>query len=196
VKNHDDELTRQRAVREARLATAQNIVGSRRVEEKFEEFRQHFYQIVTSPPQTRGYALEKFLRDLFEFADMSPKGSFRIIGEQIDGAFIMDNVDFLLEAKWQDEPCIAKDLRDFAGKVEEKIDNTLGLFVAINGYSPDGIVAYGKGHRAVILLCDGEDLNAVIERRIDLKELIRRKRTHAAHTGNIYFRVRDLLMGK
>ena len=38
---------------------------------------------------------------------------------------------------------------------------------------------------------DGEDLYAVLEGRIDLPEVLHRKRRHASQTGDIYIRVRD-----
>ena len=35
----------------------------------------------------------------------------------------------------------AKDLDSFAAKVSRKLDNTLRLFVSVNGFSEDGIAA-------------------------------------------------------
>jgi len=43
------------------------------------------------------------------------KSSFKIAGEQIDGAFPFDNYDYLLEAKWQQKPDDAGDQCKFAG---------------------------------------------------------------------------------
>jgi hypothetical protein len=37
-----------------------------------------------------------------------------------------------------------------------------------------------------MLLMDGSDLIAVLENRIDLKDLLFRKRRHASETGDIY----------
>ena len=67
------------------------------------------------------------------------KSSFKIIGEQIDGAFTFDGTDFLLEAKWQKEPIPASELYAFGGKITNKLKNTLGLFISIDGFSKDGI---------------------------------------------------------
>ncbi len=38
-------------------------------------------------PQPRGYAFEAFLKDLFDAYGMVARGSFRLVGEQIDGSF-------------------------------------------------------------------------------------------------------------
>jgi hypothetical protein len=61
----------------------------------------------------------------------------------------------------------ATDLDSLAGKLQRKLDNALGLYLAINGYSEDGVHAHSSGRR-LILLMDGSDIMAVLEGRIDL----------------------------
>lgn len=39
---------------------------------------------------------------------------------------------------------------------------------------------------------DGEDLSTVLEGLIDLRELLSRKLRHAAHTGEVFRRYRDI----
>src|SRR5205814_1390788 len=116
--------------------------------------------ISSSNPQAKGYGLEAILRGLFELFDLDPKASFKLAGEQIDGAFTFDSTDYLLEAKWQQVPVRASDLDAFVGKLSRKLDNTLGLFLSINGFSPDGVKTYASGRRLMILM-DGSDLMAV-----------------------------------
>jgi hypothetical protein len=130
--------------------------------------------------------------DLFELFDLDPKASFRNTGEQIDGAFSLEGTDYLFEAKWQQELVNATALDAFASKVRRKLENTLGAFLSINGFSPDGIAAHSAGG-AVIILIDGADLMAVLEERIDFVSLLLRKKRHAAQTGNIYLRVQEIL---
>jgi hypothetical protein len=71
------------------------------------------------------------------------------------------------------------------------LDNTLGLFLSVNGFSPDGITAHSLG-RKVVLLMDGSDVMAVLDGRIEFPELLKRKRRHAAQTGEIYIRYQDM----
>ena len=152
-----------------------------------------YCQLVTSNDlQGRGYRLEEMLKQLFELFDLDPKASFKIEGEQIDGAFTFDSVDYLFEAKWQNELVRANALDSLASKVQRKLDNTLGLFLSINGFSPEGISAHSSG-RKVLLLMDGSDIMAVLDGRIELPELLKRKRRHAAQTGEIYMRYQDML---
>lgn len=163
------------------------------VQKKLKEINSEFIVLLTEEnTQKRGYRLEKVLKELFELFDLDPKASFRIAGEQIDGAFTFEGTDYLLEAKWQKAPVDAKELDSLAGKLSRKLENTLGLFLSINGYSEDAVKAHSSGRRLLILM-DGSDLMAVIEGRIDLVQLLLRKRRKAAETGNIYLRIHEIL---
>jgi hypothetical protein len=71
-------------------------------------------------------------------------------------------------------------------KVQRKLDNTLGLFLAMNGFSTEGVALFNQ-KRSVMILMTGRDLAAVLEQRIDFLSLLQRKRRHAAQTGAILF---------
>ncbi len=130
--------------------------------------------------------------DIFELFDLDPKASFRNTGEQIDGAFSLEGTEYLFEAKWQKGLINAADLDAFAGKVRRKLENTLGAYLSINGYSPDGVQLH-SATGSVMLLIDGADLMAVLEERIDFVSLVLRKKRHAAQTGSIYLSVNQIL---
>ena len=183
-----------REIARRRAESQHKLVQLNAIKDRLEELRQDFLSLVVSTDsQQRGFKLEKILRGLFEVFDLDPKASFRITGEQIDGAFSFENTDYLLEAKWQKVPTGAADLDIFSAKVARKLENTLGVFLSINGYSQDGVAAHSAGRRLVILV-DGGDLMAVLEGRIDLVQLLLRKRREAAQTGNLYLKVQEILM--
>ncbi len=174
-----------------RQAYAQRQQATNAVRHTLEALNGQYGQLIaTSDKQARGFALEKLLRELFAVFDLDPKASFRIEGEQIDGSFVFENADFLFEAKWHGPPISAESLDAFAGKVERKFD-AKGLFLSINGFSQEGVTAHSNGKK-VLLLMDGGDLAAVLEGRIDLKELMASKRRHAARTGAIYYTYREM----
>ena len=54
--------------------------------EKVLQLRGEFAALGSMQPQPRGYAFEKFLRDLFTFYGLEARGAFRLVGEQIDGS--------------------------------------------------------------------------------------------------------------
>lgn len=134
--------------------------------------------------QSRGYAFERFLVKLFQTFDIAIRGSYKINGEQIDGAFTLNNMDYLLEAKWQSRLIDATDITIFSAKVDNKLDNTLGLFISMNGFT-ERAINNNHRHRPNVLLMNGQDLAAILDRAIDLPDLISKKRIHAAQTGEI-----------
>ncbi len=152
------------------------------------DLRERYCGLILEPnAQARGYGLEKLLVDLFDTFDLDPKRSFRLTGEQVDGAFTFDGIEYVLEAKWEASPIGSAELDQLAQRLQRKLDNTLGLFLSINGFTEDGVTAHSAGRR-LILLMDGGDLMAVLDDRIPLDDLLRRKRRHAAETGGIYWR--------
>lgn len=183
----EDEAAARRRADDRRRAEDHQAVAAR-----LDAMRAEFLEIVQQAPQRRGYLLEKFLNSLFELYDIDAKGPFRVKGEQLDGAFTLDATEFLLEAKWRDEKTPPADLDAFAGKIGRRLDNTLGLFVSMNGFQPTAVELHSQG-RPVMILMDGGDLNAVVEGRIDLPRLIGRKRQHAARTGGIYLSAYQIL---
>jgi hypothetical protein len=192
VEIHDEATDEAQKIRERRQREAERLRQSAAVRQKLDEIRSRYLALVSScPPQQRGFELEKVLYDLFNLFDLDPRASFRNTGEQIDGAFSLDGTDYLFEAKWQKNPSAIGDLDAFAGKVHRKLDNTLGLFLSINGFSEDGVRAHSTG-RPVVVLMTGADLMGVVEERIDFVSLLLRKRKHAAQTGGILLQIHEM----
>lgn len=195
-KGHLEQIKEQEEVEIRRKKVFEEQLGKTAVREKLEEIKNDFYTLVSSNyPQKRGFQLEKLLKDLFNLFDLDSKASFKIVGEQIDGMFTFENNDFLLEAKWHKDPIDISSLDSFSGKLSRRLENTLGLFISVNGFSPDAIQAHSTGRRLMILM-DGSDLMAVLEGRIDLIQLLARKRRYAAQTGNIYLGIHEIMKGK
>ena len=196
VKDHFDLIEKQRINEEQRKAAYEKMLRNQGVRDRLKEIEKDYLELISSTnPQQRGFALERVLRDLFTLFDLDPKASFRIVGEQIDGAFTFDNTDYILEAKWQQEPVGTQKLDTLHSKLTRTtLENTLGLFLSINGYSNDAVKAHSSGRRLMILM-DGSHLMAVIEGRIDLMQLLLRMRRHASQTGNIYLRIHEIMVG-
>jgi hypothetical protein len=192
VTTHDQVSNDEKKIEERRKKAAEKLAQSAAVIAKLEEMKQRFMGMLTqSDAQKRGFELERLMYDLFQLFDLDPKASFRNLGEQIDGAFHLEATDFLFEGKWQKEPIGTQDLDGFAAKVNRKLDNTLGLFFSLNGFSPTAVAAHSTG-RPVVLLMTGEDLMAVLEGRIDFVSLLLRKRRHAALTGQILLPIHEI----
>jgi hypothetical protein len=191
--SHERVEDEERVIEERRQRAAQRLAQSAAVQTKLKGLEKEYLNLVTAKisPQARGYELEKLFYEVFSLFDLDPKASFKNTGEQIDGAFNLEG-DYLFEGKWQNELVASQELDGFAAKVKRKLDNTLGLFFSMNGFSPDGVAAHSR-ERPVVLLMTGEDLMAVLEGRIDFVTLLLRKRRHASLTGNILLRVSEMI---
>lgn len=177
----------------ARKKQYEDSLKNQELRNKLKELKIEYFELISSDDhQKRGFKLEKVIKNLFVLFDLDPKASFRIVGEQIDGAFTFESTDYLFEAKWTKELISIEDLDAFSGKLSRKLENTLGLFLSINGFSEDGIRAHTTGRKMMILM-DGSDLMAVLEERVDLMELLYRKKRWASQTGNIYLRIHEII---
>ena len=114
--------------------------------------------------QPRGFAFEKYLKHLFDAFGLEARSAFRLVGEQIDGSFLLSDETYLLEAKWQNEQTGIGDLHAFHGKVEQKAAWARGLFVSYIGFSDHGLQAFGRGKRVICL--DGADLSEAFSREL------------------------------
>jgi len=166
----------------------QAIKKSKDFQNQLDDFKNEYYFLSQLDDfQKRGFLFEKFLNELFAFYDLDPRGSFKIIGEQIDGSFTHEGTDYLIEAKWTTSLIERNDLDIFSGKISRKLKNALGLFISINGFTEVLIKNNFEFHDMILM--DSQDLIKVLENRIQLSDLIRLKRKHASETGEIMHRV-------
>lgn len=141
-------------------------------------------------PHPRGFAFEKFLKHMFDAYGLEARDAFRLKGEQIDGSFQLANETYLLEAKWQNAQSGVAELHGFHGKLEQKAAWARGLFISNSGFTDEGLEAFGRGKRVICM--DGYDLYELLSRNLSLGKVLERKVRHAAETGVLFARVRDL----
>ena len=141
-------------------------------------------------PQPRGYAFEKFLKDVFDAFGLAARASFRLRGEQIDGSLSLCQDTNLLEAKWTNTQVDGATLRSFNAKIEDKARWSRGLMVSQSGFTPEGLHALGRGKSVVCM--DGLDLHDTLTRRLDLASVIAAKVRRTAETGMAFVPVREL----
>jgi hypothetical protein len=149
-------------------------------------------EIMQLPSNPRGFAFERFLRDLFASFDLAPRPSFRLNGEQIDGSFHLAGETYLVEAKWQDPQIGNRELQSFAGTVRSKATWARGLYISYSGFSEDGLTAFGRGDATRIICLDGLELWQILQNRLPLPEVLSLKTRRAAETGRAYVPLREL----
>lgn len=148
--------------------------------EQMAGLRSELYELRNLAPQPRGYAFEAFLKRAFDLFGLQTREPFRNIGEQIDGSFLLDDQIYLLEAKWVQHPVGVETLHAFHGKLD-KAAWTRGVLVSYNGFSADGLAAFGPAKRLICV--EGRDLYDAFEKQVPLADLLRAKVRRAGETG-------------
>ncbi len=135
-------------------------------------------------PQARGFAFEKYLRSLFEIFSLEPRGSFKLIGEQIDGSFSLHKEIYLLEAKWTSKKIDKANLVIFNEKVSSKSGFTRGLYISFAGYTDEALATFSSGRTVNIVLMTVQELAIALTYQLDLTEVLWRKVRALAEEGN------------
>lgn len=168
--------------------SAKQAQAIRAFTEAHEDLKQRFLVMHSATDKhQRGRDFEGFINEVFALYDLEPRASYSLEYEQLDGAFSLDTDHYVLEAKWWAER-IGRPLLDiFKANIERKGKNTLGLYVSMSGFTSDALDVYA--YSTPFITMDGGDFMAVLEQRIRLDELMRRKKRHASETGHCYLPV-------
>ncbi|MNU76017.1 hypothetical protein D3C71_655600 [compost metagenome] len=119
-------------------------------------------QLDQNAKQNRGIQFENLMHDVFTNEGILLKKGFHTAdnrSEQIDGAIEVWNRVLLVEVKWVEKNLAASDLFAFIGKIENKLQGTLGLFISRNELSENFISAIKSGRKKNIVVFHGEDVN-------------------------------------
>ncbi len=139
-------------------------------------YRQKFDKIKTLKPRPRGFAFEKLLNEIFDDCKVLINDSYKTSdqAQQIDGAIEVNGKIFLLEAKWENEDTLAASkLYSFLGKINSKIEGTIGIFISYNKLKDNFVNAIRNGLRQNCILIHGEDnINDVIDGKLNLDEFV------------------------
>ncbi|HCA28132.1 MAG TPA: hypothetical protein DEP23_00385 [Ruminococcaceae bacterium] len=137
-------------------------------------------------PQSRGFAFEKYLQSLFDAAGLQPRGSFKVVGEQIDGSFVLKNEVYLLEAKWTSKPIDKGQLVIFNEKDSSKSGFTRGLFISYSDFSSEALASFANGRSVNIILMSVQELAIALSRQIEIDTLLWTKVRALAECGEFY----------
>jgi hypothetical protein len=149
--------------------------------------RDELFVLVEEPDRSRaGLALERVLNELFALFALAPRGSFRVVGEQIDGSFDLHREIYLLEAKWLQKQVSEAALLAFRGKIEGKSAATRGVFVSLSGVSAEAKVAITRGKQPNFFIMDGYDLSMILDGQIALDDFLYQRQRILAEEGEVY----------
>lgn len=121
---------------------------------------------------------------MFDIYGLEPRGSFKIVGEQIDGSFVLYNEVYLLEAKWTNKKIDKGHLVIFNEKVSSKSGFTRGLFISFSGFSDEALATFANGRTVNIVLMTVQELAIALSRKIDLTSVLSAKVRALAEEGD------------
>jgi hypothetical protein len=154
--------------------------------ESLRELKEEFFQLAADTDRNRaGLALEKLLNRLFEIFELQPRQPFRVVGEQIDGSFLLDGEIYLLESKWEKHPLSEADLLVFRGKIEAKSTFTRGVLIALNDVSEQARYAITRGKAPCFFVVNGHDLTMILGEVVTLPEFLRKRVRLLAEEGRV-----------
>lgn len=147
--------------------------------------RERFLNAEKLKPQEKGYELEKIFPDLMKISGIPVEDSFRIVGEQIDGAIKYDGHYYLVELKWTTKQSAHLEVSSLYLKAEGKM-GARGLFISMNGYSKEVVESLPKGKEIKVLFLDGMHIVNVIFGSYTFQELMEHSISQASLKSNIY----------
>ena len=182
------QTTAERAQQHVKQADTEQQEISARAERSQEllQLKEQFFQLSTEADRNKaGIALESLLNKLFMIYELNPRAAFRVIGEQIDGSFVLEGEVYLVEAKWEKSALPEADLLVFRGKIEGKSTFTRGVFIALNDISDVARDAITRGKSPSFFVMNGYDLMMVLSEAISLTEFLRKRIRLLAEEGRV-----------
>lgn len=139
-------------------------------------YRKEFEIIEKLQPRQRGTEFEMLFNKICEDANISIFSRFRTAdtAQEIDGSIIIYSRVFLLEAKWENEDTLAASkLYSFLGKINSKIEGTLGIFISYNRLKDNFINAFRNGIKQNCILIHGkENIEEIIDKNVDIQDFL------------------------
>lgn len=162
--------------------------------EELRALQDKFFALAADTDRNRaGLALEKLLNRLFEVFELQPRQPFRVVGEQIDGSFLLDGQVYLLESKWEKSPLPEADLLVFRGKIEGKSTFTRGVLIALNDVSAPAREAITRGKSPSFFVVNGHDLTMILNGSIGLPDFLRRRVRLLAEEGRVCAHISEVI---
>ncbi len=158
--------------------------------ERLAELKHEFHRLhQESNVQSRGYAFEKLLAELFRLYEFNFTASYKTDIDQIDGALVLGGFTYLVEARWRTQPAVEVDLAGLSNKASRRINATRGIFISMAGFRPEVVALYRLAHESRLVLVDGEDLAVIFEGRIQLPDALGAKIQAASIDGEPHLRL-------
>lgn len=165
-----------------------DAVGLQRLIAEYGELK----RLEVHTPQSRGRRFNEVIAAMLHCWGIGAQVSVRSAGE-IDVAFALGGQRFVLEAKWEQSKADTGDVSKLQRRVEQRFQGTVGLFLAMAGYSPEALDEVRRGGRLEVLLLDRQHFEAMLSGFVPPQELLKLVHDRAAFRGDAYSPLLTLL---
>jgi hypothetical protein len=135
--------------------------------------------------QQAGYAFQDWFYDLLDYFEIQNRRPYTHGGRQHDGSLTLEGTTYIVELKFTGDQVGAGEVDSLLVKVNDKADNTMGIFLSMAGFSTIAI-QQASGRKTPLLLLDSTHVFSVLGGAKNLRDLILRCRRHASQTGEAY----------
>ncbi|WP_211216197.1 restriction endonuclease [Longispora albida] len=143
-------------------------------------------------PQSRGMRFNDLLAQMLRCYGHPAQSSLRAAGE-IDVAFTVGGVRYVLEAKWEQQKADTGHIAKLQKRVRQRLAGTFGVFVSMSGYSSEALADLAHGERLELLLLDSQHVEAMLAGLVVPQELMGLVHDQAAFRGEAYTPLTALL---
>jgi Holliday junction resolvase-like predicted endonuclease len=144
-------------------------------------------------PHSRGTELNRLIADGLDCYGIRANASARQGYGEIDVTFAVEGTRLVLEAKWEQDKTDTGKISKLKTRVEQRLTNTVGVFMSMAGYSPEAIRDVNIGRRLEVLLIDRSHLEAMISGVVPPTELFGLLIDKASYEGRPYYALEELL---
>lgn len=135
-------------------------------------------------PQSRGQRFNGLIAEVFQCWGIDAHADFDARGN-IDVAFSLDGTRYILEAKWEAEPADTGTISKLQKRVRQRLGGTIGVVLAMSGFSPDARRDIQDGERLEVLLIDREHFEAILTGLVPPQELLPLLLDRASFRGEV-----------
>ena len=186
-----EEADKERDAEDARKRSRQMREVAVREREDLEKLKSRLSELAKAiGTQKGGYGFEAWFYDFLGYEEIDNRRPYKVDGRQIDGSITLDGTTYLVELKFEAKQAAATDIDSMKSKVNSKADNTMGVMIAMSGYSSVAI-SEASGAKTARLLLDYTHVMMVLEGMCTFKDCIRRVRRHSSQTGYAYLATND-----
>ncbi|TKJ34651.1 MAG: restriction endonuclease [Planctomycetes bacterium B3_Pla] len=148
-----------------------------------DQVRNELFQLFSiQNPQKRGKTTEAVLNNLFKVFEIGIRDAFALVGnagegvlEQIDGVVEFDSHIYFVEMKWWSDPLGTPEVSQHLVRIYHRTESRAIIISASDFTAPAVNTCREALHHKVVVLCTLREIVMLLERKGDLKDLLKKK---------------------